>query len=125
MQTQRIAIVGLGRIGSAFLREMLGKNGHGIELVCVSERAETGGKAEAQAAGIPVRSIDDVVALGNDLDVIFDLTGDAELRKEMRANLAQSGNRHTVIASESILRVIWSLIGAASLPEIEGRVLGY
>lgn len=125
MEKQRIAIIGLGRIGSAFLREMLGKNNHGIELVCASEKSETVGKEHAAAAGVKLLPLEEVVALGSGIDVIFDLTGCSEVRKSLRETLAASENRHTVIASESILRVIWSLIGAESLPVIEGRPLGY
>jgi pyrroline-5-carboxylate reductase len=125
MQMQRIAIVGLGRIGSAFLREMLDRRKHRIELICASERAETPGKAHAIAAGVRMVEVDDIVALGSMIDVIFDLTGDTELRKSLRDKLASVGNRHTVIAPESILHVIWSLIGAEELPLIEGRALGY
>lgn len=125
MEKQRIAIIGLGRIGSAFLNEMLDKNGQGIELVCAAELTETPGKQKAQAAGIKLLSLEQIVAFGTDIDVIFDLSGSAEVRKILREGLAASSNRHTVIASESILRVIWALIGAGSLPEIEGRKLGY
>jgi predicted dinucleotide-utilizing enzyme len=125
VQTQRIAIIGLGRIGSAFLREMLDKRKHRIELIGAVERAETPGKAHAIAAGVRMLELDDIIALGGMIDVIFDLTGDADLRKTLRDKLASVGNRHTVIAPESILHVIWSFIGAEELPAIEGRVLGY
>ena len=33
METQKIAIIGLGRIGSAFLRNILQRRGRGVELV--------------------------------------------------------------------------------------------
>jgi predicted dinucleotide-utilizing enzyme len=125
MDKQRIAIIGLGRIGTAFLREMLGKNSQGIDLVCAAETSQTEGKAQAIAAGVKLLVIDEIIALGKGIDVIFDLTGRAEVRKNLREALAASDNRHTVIASESILRVIWSLIGAESLPVVEGRNIGY
>jgi len=126
MEKQRIAIIGLGRIGSAFLKEMLTKHGHGgIDLVCAAETADTAGKRQAKEAGVKLVELDDMVALGKHIDVIFDLTGCAEVRKSLREKLADTENRHTVIASESILHVIWSLIGADSLPVIEGRATGY
>lgn len=44
MPKQNIAIIGLGRIGSAFLGAMQQKK-HTINLVCVSERIDTPAKA--------------------------------------------------------------------------------
>ncbi|WP_269530996.1 homoserine dehydrogenase [Chitinimonas sp. BJYL2] len=125
MNNQRIAIIGLGRIGSAFLDKMLPRHGQGIELVCVAEVHDTPGRQQAIKAGIGVRTLDDVVHLGQGVDVIFDLTGLPDIRRELREKLAISGNRHTTIASESVVRVIWSLISTDILPVIEGRQVGY
>ena len=125
MEKQNIAIVGLGRIGSAFLGEMLLKTQSGINLACAAEKMDTPGKAKAKAAGIKIVSLDDIVDMGDVVDVIFDLTGLGEVRRELRDKLVASGNRHTVIASESIVRVFWALISPDSLPMIEGRAVGY
>lgn len=125
MQKQNIAIIGLGRIGSAFLGAMLQKADKGINLVCVAERMDTPAKAKAAAAGIKIRTLDEIVNMGDAIDVIFDVTGIPEVRKELREKLAASGNRHTVIASETIVRVIWTLVSDEALPVIEGRKTGY
>jgi lactate dehydrogenase-like 2-hydroxyacid dehydrogenase len=53
MSAQRIAIIGLGRIGSAFLTDMLARRAHGIDLVCAAEQQPTAGRQAAEAAGIP------------------------------------------------------------------------
>jgi predicted dinucleotide-utilizing enzyme len=125
MEKQNIALVGLGRIGTAFLGEMLRKKGSGIALSYAAEQADTPGKAQALAAGIKIVSIDDIVALGEGIDVIFELTGLPGVRKELREKLTAANNRHTVIASETIVRVIWALISSDALPVIEGRKTGY
>ncbi|MDX2055666.1 MAG: NAD(P)-binding domain-containing protein [Polyangiaceae bacterium] len=125
MEQQNIAIIGLGRIGSAFLEEMLKKKAGGIRIACVAEFNETAGRALAEANGIQVVTLDDIVAMGNDIDVIFDLTGLPTVRKELREKLTTANNRHTVIASETIMRVIWALISDSSLPFIAGRKVGY
>lgn len=124
MSKQNTAIIGLGRIGSAFLGAMLQKK-HSINLVCVAESAATPAKAEAGAAGIRIATLDDIVAMGDAIDIVFDLTGRAEVRKELREKLMAADNRHTVIASETIARLIWSLISDGELPEIAGRKTGY
>ncbi|MBI3902574.1 MAG: homoserine dehydrogenase [Nitrosomonadales bacterium] len=125
MQKQNIAIIGLGRIGSAFMGAMLQKTGKGINLACVAERMDTPAKAKAIAAGIKLKTLDEIVGMGDAIDVVFDVTGLPEIRKELREKLAASGNHHTVIASETIVRVIWSLISDDELPEIAGRKTGY
>lgn len=125
MEQQRIAIIGLGRIGSAFLSQMLQKRSQGIDLVCTAEAADTPGRQLAVKSGIAIKSLDDIVALGNRIDVIFDLTGLPEVRRELRDKLVASKNAHTVIASETIVRVIWALISQDALPVIQGRKTGY
>jgi pyrroline-5-carboxylate reductase len=125
MNKQRIAIIGLGRIGSAFLQQILKKLNHGLELVCVAESAPTPGRQMALDSGLKVCSLDDIVALGDGVDVIFELTGLPDVRRELREKLVASQNRQTVIASESIVRVIWALISDEALPVIAGRQTGY
>jgi pyrroline-5-carboxylate reductase len=125
LEQQRIAIIGLGRIGSAFLSQMLQKRSQGIELVCAAEAADTPGRQLAVKSGIAIKSLDDIVALGNRIDVIFDLTGLPDVRRELRDKLVASKNAHTVIASETIVRVIWALISQDALPVIQGRKTGY
>lgn len=125
MDKQHIAIIGLGRIGSAFLRQILKKLNHGLALVCVAEATDTPGRQLAQQAGIQVCTLDDIVAKGDGINVIFELTGLADVRRELREKLVASQNRQTVIASESIVRVIWALISDEELPVIAGRTSGY
>ena len=125
MSQQRIAIIGLGRIGSAFLMQMLKKRNLGLEISCVAESQATPGRAMAQEAGLKILSLDEVVALGDKVDVIFELTGLPQVRRELRDKLVASQNKQTVIASESIVRVIWALISDEALPEIAGRATGY
>jgi predicted dinucleotide-utilizing enzyme len=124
MPKQNIAIIGLGRIGSAFLGALQQK-GKNINLVCVSERIDTPAKAHAIAAGIKISTLDEIVDMGNKIDIVFDLTGIPVVRKELREKFHASNNNHTVIASESIMRLIWALISDEALPEIEGRKIGY
>jgi predicted dinucleotide-utilizing enzyme len=125
MEQQRIAIIGLGRIGSSFLEQMLQRRKRGLEVVCVSEPSDTPGRQRAIQAGIALKTLDEIVALGHGVDVIFDLTGRTEVRRELRDKLVTTKNRHTVIASESIVRVMWALVSEDALPVIEGRVIGY
>ncbi len=124
MNKQNIAIIGLGRIGTAFLGAMLDKQ-QNLNLVCVAEIGDTPGKAQAQAAGVKLVVLDEIVAMGESVDILFDLTGKPEVRRELRSKLLASNNLHTVIASETVARLIAALIVDFELPQIEGRLVGY
>ncbi|HTN93963.1 MAG TPA: hypothetical protein VMJ33_05240 [Gallionella sp.] len=117
MDKQTIAIVGLGKLGSAFLEELLGQPNDGVEIVAVAEIDKTAGLTLARARGIRNLSIDELIAMGDDLDILFDLTGATAVRQELRDKLRASGNRHTIVATENIARMLWTLIASgAELP---------
>lgn len=125
MEKQSIAIVGLGKMGSAFLEELLGQPNEGVEIVAVVEKNNTAGLALAKARGIENLSIDELIAIGDDLDILFDLTGAAEVRQELRDKLHAAGNRHTIIATENIARMVWTLISSgAEMPSAHAKT-GY
>ena len=73
-----------------------------INLVCVVERIETPVKAQAAAAGIRIATLDEIIIMGDGIDIIFDLTGIPNVRQELREKPLASNNKHTVIASETI-----------------------
>lgn len=117
MEKQSIAIVGLGKMGSAFLAELLAQPNEGVEIVAVVEKNNTAGLALAKTHGIRNLSIDELIKIGDDLDILFDLTGVAAVRKEIRDKLRASENRHTIVATENIARMVWTLIASgAELP---------
>ena len=125
MGKQSIAIVGLGGVGTAFLAELLGQSNNGVEIIAVVERADTPGRALAKAKGIRNVSIDELVAMGDGLDILFDLTHDAAVRTELREKLRVSGNRHTIVATENIARMILMLISSGvDLPKVNSST-GY
>ena len=107
--TINISIIGLGKAGSAFFDAI--RQRQTLHLVCVAEHTETPTKAKAAAAGIRIATLDEIVAMGSAIDVIFELTGIPEVRKELREKLHDTRNYHTVVASETIARLIWPLIG--------------
>ncbi|MDH5572050.1 MAG: hypothetical protein OEY89_09810 [Gammaproteobacteria bacterium] len=57
---------------------------------------------------VPVyRDALEVLSLGEKVDVIFDLTGNTDIRQGLRTGLQESGNRHTVIAPAVIANLLW------------------
>ncbi len=121
METLNIAVVGLGRVGAVFFEQMLPLKNKGIEIACVVERNETAGKVLAIQAGIRAVSIDELIASGNAVDIIFDLTGSTETRRELREKLAAANNHYTTIATEAIAHMMWKMMGSKDLPDIHGK----
>lgn len=121
MDDHNIAIVGLGRIGTAFLREILAaKEGYCLKLVCVVEKQETEGKQLAREKGIRIATLDELIELNVGVDVIFDLTGNATFGEELRARLAKMKNNYTNVAPLNITRLIWALVSDEYLPAVHG-----
>jgi acetaldehyde dehydrogenase (acetylating) len=122
MEKQSIAIVGLGKVGSAFLEELLGQSNHLVEIVAVVESGDTTGRALAHARGIKNLSIDELIGMGDGLDILFDLTEGNAVRQELRDKLRATGNRHTIIATENVAHMIWTLIANdANLPNVHAN----
>ena len=126
MSKVRVAVVGLGRVGSVFLDALLGQHGRAVDLVAVSEsNLEAPGCAAARNNGIPILSTAELLQHSGNLDIIFDVTGSEAVRHELRQGLAAAHNRETVIATESVARLIWSLIVPdGELPQVHTRA-GY
>ena len=119
-----VAIVGLGRVGSRFLQALQGRASSGVQIVAVSELHETPGRAAAEAAGIPVLSLPELLARASEIDIVFDLSGQSSVRQSLRQGLARSGNSRTVIAPESVARLVWSMMATDELPQVHANV-GY
>ena len=121
---QTIAIVGLGRVGSRFLEAMCERKSRDVDVVAVAEPQRTPGRDAAEAAGIPVLELDELIARAAAIDIVFDLSGQFAVRQRLRQGLARAGNSRTVVAPESIARLIWSMLDAGVLPEVHAD-LGY
>lgn len=120
----KIAIVGLGRVGSEFIEELLQNADKGFEVVYAAEMSDTSGKELARKKGIPLGTMEDVLHLSEKIDIIFDLTGSKGVRKMLREGLEKTGNTHTVVAPETVSRMVWSLMTDKKLPEVHSY-MGY
>lgn len=118
MAQQNIAIIGLGRVGTAFLKKMLAlPKDKGINVVYAVEKNDTEGKKLASAARIQMVTIEELINLCSSIDIIFDLTGSSDTRRGLRAKLQYIRNKHTIIAPETVARMMWSLMGGEALPD--------
>ncbi len=124
----RIALLGLGSVGENFAEHFLEQiqEGHRpIEIVAVAHPHTDSPVALGFAQnGVPVyEDATEVLNLGENVDIIFDLTGNVEVRQRLRKGLMDSGNRHTVIAPEVFANLLWMFFGEDVL--LEGRAGGY
>jgi hypothetical protein len=121
MQTQNIVIVGLTEVGQAFLAEMLKLKPQGVTILGVSPSADGQDLSAAEKASVNVVSIEQIVELGDKVDIIFDLSGDRNIRSELRKTLFSSQNQHTVIAPESIAQIMYKMITQQDLLKTGGK----
>ncbi|MDH5544555.1 MAG: homoserine dehydrogenase [Gammaproteobacteria bacterium] len=122
MTMQNIAIIGADN-SEIFLKEMLLLKERGINIVGVYSAKGTLLNKIAQEQGLKQLNVEEIVELGEKLDVIFDLSGDPQIRMELRKTLFSSDNKHTVIAPESVAQVMWAMMGREGLPS--SGVIGY
>lgn len=120
----KVALLGLGEVGETFAEHFLEKIQEEhvkVEIVAVAHH-----NLESPVAlgfiqnGVPVfKDAMDVVTMGAKVDIIFDLTGDPELRKKLRVALQETHNQHTVIAPEVVAHLLWNFFGEGELPHSE------
>ncbi|MFW5501332.1 MULTISPECIES: hypothetical protein [unclassified Maridesulfovibrio] len=118
MENHNIAIVGLGRIGTAFLKKALSSDCE-MTVKAVCEMCDTPGRKMAEEDNVPVMELADIVGMGVDIDIIFDLTGDQNVSRMLREKLLQVGNTYTDVAPARVTRLVWTLIaGDEYLPDL-------
>ena len=118
LENHNIAIIGLGRVGTAFLKKALTSDCE-MSVKAVCEMCDTPGRKLAVEDSIPVMDLNDIVELGVDIDVIFDLTGDKNVSRILQEKLLQLGNTYTEVAPARVTRLVWTLIaGDEYLPDL-------
>ena len=121
-----IAIVGLGRVGSIFLKKLLEIGREDISIVAVAEKDSDSLMLKlAMERGIKICEDHQIANMGEEVDIIFDMTGDSKSRRSMRMKMLKSCNIHTVIAPEIMAFLIWALLGEeGALPDVHS-IKGY
>ena len=117
----KVALLGLGEVGEVFAENFLEKIQEeqvNVEIVAVAHRdLESPVALGFSQSKVPVfKDALEVVSLGAKVDIIFDLTGDPDLRRKLRLAFQESHNQHTVIAPEVVARLLWNFFGEGELP---------
>jgi predicted dinucleotide-utilizing enzyme len=113
-----IAIVGLGRIGTQFINRIMDFKSKGIYIIAAAEQNDTEGRKAAMSKQIQIKTPEEITTMGDYIDIIFDLTGNADVRKILRAGLKKNRNTYTVIAPENIVYLLWSMMEDKPLTDI-------
>lgn len=122
----RIGIVGLGRVGGAFVDGIVGAGVASLQVVAVADPGAP--DIKERAARLQIRTYNDAVELltahHREIDILFDLTGRPDVRHQLRTFLAEHPSE-MVIASEAIARLVWQLLHVdRPLPEVHTQT-GY
>ena len=112
----KVALLGLGSVGQDFAEnflEIIQEGGKDVEIVAVAHHDKESAVALGfQQSGVKFfENASDVVKMGEEVDIIFDLTGSSVTRQELRQGMMDSNNRHTVIAPEMMARLLWMFFG--------------
>lgn len=109
MQKIRIGVIGAGETGTPLLTQLL--DASFVEVVGVADLNEDmPGMRVARARGIKTtKDFMDIARLGNDLDILIDVTGVPAVREKLRTFFHDSGNHHTIIMHEMIAILMMSL----------------
>ena len=115
----KVALLGLGNVGQDFAEnflEIIQEGGKPVEIVAVAHHDKSSPVALGfQQSGVKFyENAVDVVEMGEDVDIIFDLTGNADTRQALRQGMQASNNRHTVIAPEMMAKLLWMFFDNAT-----------
>lgn len=125
--TIRIAIVGLGEAGEIFAEHLLEKiqlEHKPVKIVAPADPDVNSSVALGFSQnGVPVYPDSlDVLKHAEDIDIIFNLSGDPAISQRLRIELLHLRNSHTSIASEEIAQLLWCFFGEKrDLPKAEKR----
>jgi predicted homoserine dehydrogenase-like protein len=109
MQGFRIAVVGAGETGTPLLKQLL--TAPFVTVLGVADLdLSMPGIALAKEHGVKVtNNFMELATLGNEVDIIIDVTGAPKVREALRKHMVDSGNTHTLIMHESIALLMMSL----------------
>lgn len=125
----KVALLGLGSVGENFAEHFLEQIQEGkrpIEIVAVAHpHLDSPVALGFSQNGVPVyEDATEVIKLGENVDIIFDLTGRADVRQSLRKGMMDSGNKHTVIAPEVFANLLWMFFGDDDV-ELKDKAGGY
>ena len=106
----RVAIVGGGRTGAPLIEAFLGTPY--VDLVGVADtNPDCAGAALARENGIFFTTDAMLFASkGDEIDLLFEVSGDLSVKRRLKDAFIQEGNRHTIIVHDLVARLVTSIV---------------
>lgn len=105
----KVAIVGVGRTGAPLIKDFLKYDYIQIMGVAdVSPDAE-GIKLAKESNIYTTTDAMDLAKMGDDVDIIIEVSGDPSVKPKLKEYYQQTGNKHTIIMHDLIVRLMISL----------------
>ena len=122
-QKIKVGIIGGGDTGVSLLKSFMKYKF--IEIVGVADVDENaeGIKVANDSEIMTSRDFNDIIALGETVDILVDTVGKKEIRTAVRDEMQKAGNQHTVIMPELIVLLLDAMINERD--EIEGGKHGF
>lgn len=123
----KVAIIGLGEAGEIFSEHLLEKiqlEKKPVEIVALADPDLGSPVALGFSQNrVPVYTdFLDILKHGEEVDMIFNLSGDPAISQRIRIELLNLKNKHTAIASEEMAQLLWCFFGEnRDLPKAENR----
>lgn len=111
MERVRVAVVGGGRTGTPLIADLMTRPFVDFIAVCDVD-TESRGATLARDNGVFVTGdIQELAAMGEDIDIIIEVSGDPEVKPKLKNAFILSGNRSTIIMHDLIARLMLSVMG--------------
>jgi len=126
-KTIKIAIIGLGEAGEIFSEHLLEKiqmEQKPVEIVALADPDLDSPVALGFSQNrVPVyRDFLDILKHSDEIDIIFNLSGDPAITQRVRIELLNLKNKRTLIASEEFAQLLWCFFNEPKdLPKAENR----
>ncbi|WP_431858598.1 oxidoreductase [Azospirillum sp.] len=104
-----VAVIGAGETGTPLLQQLL--SAPFVRVLGVADLdPDAPGMMLARDHGVPTTTdFMDLARMGEDLDVLIDVTGVAKVREALRQHMQDTGNHRTIIMHEVIVQLMLSL----------------
>ena len=108
----KVALLGMGEVGQAFAEQLLERiqiSGIPVEIAAVAHHhLDSPVVLGFQQNKVAVfKDAMDVLEMDEEIDIIFDLTGNPSITQSLRIRLIEKKNRHTFIAPEVMAQLLW------------------
>jgi predicted homoserine dehydrogenase-like protein len=110
METVRAAIVGGGRMGTPLITDFLSRPFIDLVAVCDVDQESAGATLARENGVIVTDDVEVLAGMGEDIDVIVEVSGDSSVKPKLKNAFVVSGNRSTIIMNDLIARMMLSII---------------